>query len=154
MAHITLDRAEMDGFRIIEYPSPVQQKSAEAWGLGQVLLAWLFRLLEAAGENSVGVWWGEGQQMFPHIPSRHLGHLDSRNHMLIYYLLPLFLSHMLHTTANTWEQQAKSGTEAVFEYTCKKQSKYLMCYLNKLLFIFTNSEEENKWLIGLPKRDK
>lgn len=37
MAHITLDRAEMDGFPIIEYLSPAQQKSAEAWGLGQVL---------------------------------------------------------------------------------------------------------------------
>lgn len=26
-----------------------------------------------------------------------------------------------------------------------------MCYLNMILFIFTNSEEENKWLVGLPK---
>lgn len=50
---------------------------------------------------------------------------------------------MLHATANTWEQEAKSGTEAVFEQTCKEKSKYLTCYLNRILFIFT-SEGENK----------
>lgn len=37
VAHITLNQDEMDGFPIIEYPSPAQKKSAEAWGLGQVL---------------------------------------------------------------------------------------------------------------------
>lgn len=37
VAHITLDRAEIDYFPLTEYPSPAQQKSVEAWGLGQVL---------------------------------------------------------------------------------------------------------------------
>lgn len=37
VAHITLNQDEMDGFPIIEYPSPAQKKSEEAWGLGQVL---------------------------------------------------------------------------------------------------------------------
>lgn len=39
----------------------------------------------------------------------------------------------------------------MFEYSDKEKSKYLMCYLNMILLIFTNSEKENKWLIVLPK---
>ena len=47
---------------------------------------------------------------------------------------------MLHTTASTWEQWAKSGTKAVFKYMCKEKSKYLAYYLNMILFTFSNSE--------------
>lgn len=40
-------------------------------------------------------------------------------------------------------QLPKSVTGAMFEYTDKEKSKYLMCYLTMISFIFTNSEEEN-----------
>lgn len=54
--------------------------------------------------NNVGVCRGEGQQRFLHIFIMSFLSLRLWYHISIHYLLLLFLSHMLHTTANTWEQ--------------------------------------------------
>ena len=93
-------------------------------------------------EKSMGVWGGKVSRSSYTFSLCPFGHSDHGDHMFTPYLLLLSLSHMLLTTASTWEQEAKSGTKAVFKYTCKEKSKYLAYYLNMILFIFTNSKED------------